>query len=89
MSYKCPCQPAETTPPHINSLSQHSYPSVFLFPRVLNEFILKNPNLESKKDQRELQVITGTGLTLIVNIMSLIVCIFLVYELLYKLALSN
>lgn len=26
--------------------------------RVLNEFILKNPNLESKKDQRELQVIT-------------------------------
>lgn len=26
--------------------------------RVLNEFILKNPNLESKKDQRELQVIS-------------------------------
>lgn len=29
----------------------------FLFSSVLNEFILKNPNLESKKDQRELQVI--------------------------------
>uniref|UniRef100_A0A3Q3L0K3 DOP1 leucine zipper like protein A n=1 Tax=Mastacembelus armatus TaxID=205130 RepID=A0A3Q3L0K3_9TELE len=26
--------------------------------RVLNEFILKNPNLESKKDQRELQDVT-------------------------------
>lgn len=33
--------------------------SICLFSfRVLNEFILKNPNLESKKDQRELQVIT-------------------------------
>lgn len=30
---------------------------LLVFSRVLNEFILKNPNLESKKDQRELQVI--------------------------------
>lgn len=38
--------------------------SGFLFIRVLNEFILKNPNLESKKDQRELQVITAASLSL-------------------------
>ncbi|CDQ64753.1 unnamed protein product [Oncorhynchus mykiss] len=31
-------------------------PGQFLILGVLNEFILKNPNLESKKDQRELQV---------------------------------
>ncbi|KAM8847355.1 protein DOP1A isoform 1-T1 [Synchiropus picturatus] len=33
-------------------------PGQFLILRVLNEFILKNPNLESKKDQRELQDVT-------------------------------
>lgn len=32
---------------------------MFFFSRVLNEFILKNPNLENKKDQRELQVGTA------------------------------
>ncbi|XP_056261992.1 protein dopey-1 isoform X3 [Pseudoliparis swirei] len=33
-------------------------PGQFLILGVLNEFILKNPNLESKKDQRELQDVT-------------------------------
>uniref|UniRef100_A0A8C5A6C1 DOP1 leucine zipper like protein A n=1 Tax=Gadus morhua TaxID=8049 RepID=A0A8C5A6C1_GADMO len=33
-------------------------PGQFLLLGVLNEFILKNPNLESKKDQRELQDVT-------------------------------
>ncbi|XP_061805562.2 protein DOP1A isoform X3 [Nerophis lumbriciformis] len=33
-------------------------PGQFLILGVLNEFILKNPNLENKKDQRELQDVT-------------------------------
>ncbi|KAJ8290895.1 hypothetical protein GJAV_G00018940 [Gymnothorax javanicus] len=33
-------------------------PGQFLILGILNEFILKNPNLESKKDQRELQDVT-------------------------------
>ncbi|KAL4657446.1 protein dopey-1 isoform X1 [Arapaima gigas] len=33
-------------------------PGQFLLLGVLNEFILKNPNLENKKDQRELQDVT-------------------------------
>lgn len=41
--------------PFVLSFIQHSS-FVFASSRVLNEFILKNPNLESKKDQRELQV---------------------------------
>ena len=47
---------------------------VVLLSRVLNEFILKNPNLESKKDQRELQVVNAISLTpfprLVVSVMS-------------------
>lgn len=39
------------------------YAIFFLFSSVLNEFILKNPNLESKKDQRELQVIISPYFT--------------------------
>lgn len=35
----------------------NTFSPLTVFSRVLNEFILKNPNLESKKDQRELQVI--------------------------------
>lgn len=44
--------------------------AVFASFRVLNEFILKNPNLESKKDQRELQVFFSLNLFLDNGILS-------------------
>uniref|UniRef100_H3CN39 DOP1 leucine zipper like protein A n=1 Tax=Tetraodon nigroviridis TaxID=99883 RepID=H3CN39_TETNG len=43
-------------------------PGQFLILGVLNEFILKNPNLESKKDQRELQDVTHKVVEAIVTI---------------------
>lgn len=53
------------------------------FSRVLNEFILKNPNLESKKDQRELQVITAATLSAIhLSIVSIKVFHFLLKNIL-------
>lgn len=57
----------ETTPSSTSTVYSLPYLTwlslSFIFSRVLNEFILKNPNLESKKDQRELQVITVATLT--------------------------
>ncbi|XP_066558430.1 protein dopey-1 isoform X2 [Amia ocellicauda] len=43
-------------------------PGQFLILGILNEFILKNPNLENKKDQRELQDVTHKIVEAIGNI---------------------